>query len=162
MEKVLVSSCLVGNKVRYNASCLSVQESDLNWLHSRVELVVFCPEVSSGLPIPRAPAEIIEGNGGDVLLGFASVVGNDGIDVTQPFLSGAHSALKLCNAQRIKYAILADGSPSCGSSKIYDGTFSGRKIDGLGVTAALLEREGIKVFSQNTIGRLRAELEQNS
>lgn len=162
MEKVLVSSCLVGNKVRYNASCLSMSEFDLNWLQSSVELVVFCPEVSSGLPIPRASAEIIGGKGAEVLQGTASVVGNDGIDVTHQFIVGAQNALKLCQQLRIKYAILAEASPSCGSSRIYDGTFSGNKINGSGVTAALLEREGIKVFSQYTIANLRAALEQHS
>jgi len=159
LEKVLVSSCLVGNKVRYNASCLSVSESDLNWLQSSVELVIFCPEISSGLPIPRAPAEIIAGKGIDVLLGSSIVVGNDGIDVTEQFVAGAQNTLKLCQQQQIKYAILAEASPSCGSSKIYDGTFNGIKIDGSGVTAALLESEGIKVFSQHTIASLRAVLE---
>jgi len=162
LVKVLVSSCLVGNKVRYNASCLSVSESDLNWLQSSVELVIFCPEISSGLPIPRASAEIIAGKGIDVLLGSSIVVGNDGIDVTEQFVAGAYNTLQLCQEQQIKYAILAEGSPSCGSSKIYNGTFSGIKIDGSGVTAALLESEGIKVFSQHNIASLRAVLEQHS
>lgn len=156
---MLVSACLVGNKVRYNASCLSMSEVDLNWLQSNVELVVFCPEVSSGLPIPRAPAEIITGKGSDVLNGSARVMGNDGVDVTNQFVAGAQNALELCQEKQIRYAILAEGSPSCGSSKIYDGTFSGVKIDGSGVTAELLEREGIKVFSQHTIANLKAELE---
>lgn len=159
MEKVLVSSCLVGNKVRYNASCLSVSKLDLEWLNSNVSLVVFCPEVSSGLPIPRAPAEIVEGQGIDVIQGTALVMGNDGIDVTNQFLAGAQKALKLCQDAGIRYAVLAEGSPSCGSSKIYDGTFSGTKVDGSGVTAALLENQGIKVFSQHTIANLKAQLE---
>jgi len=72
-----------------------MSESDFNWLQSSVELVVFCPEISSGLPIPRAPAEIIAGNGIDVLVGSSSVVGNDGIDVTEQFVAGAHNTLKL-------------------------------------------------------------------
>ncbi|AMF97012.1 DUF523 domain-containing protein [Vibrio harveyi] len=162
MVKVLVSSCLVGNKVRYNASCLSIPELDFGWLKSNVELVVFCPEVSAGLPTPRAPAEIIEGKGIDVLDGSANVVGNDGIDVTTQFVSGAKNALDLCQKQQIKYAVLAEGSPSCGSSKIYDGTFDGIKIDGSGVAAALLERNNIKVFSQHTIDQLRMALEIHS
>ncbi|MEH0771979.1 DUF523 domain-containing protein [Vibrio alginolyticus] len=153
MVKVLVSSCLVGNNVRYNASCLSVKEPELQWLKSNAELVTFCPEVSAGLPIPRAPAEIITGKGVDVL---------DGIDVTEQFVSGAENALELCKKQQIKYAVLAEGSPSCGSSKIYDGTFNGIKIDGSGVAAALLERNGIKVYSQHTIAKLQEALEKNS
>jgi uncharacterized protein YbbK (DUF523 family) len=153
---------LVGNKVRYNASCLSIPELDLHWLISNVELVVFCPEVSSGLPTPRAPAEIITGKGVDVLDGSANVVGNDGIDVTKQFVSGAENALELCQKHQIKYAVLAEGSPSCGSSKIYDGTFNGIKIDGAGVSTALLERNGIKVYSQHTIAKLRSTLEKHS
>ncbi|OUL58009.1 DUF523 domain-containing protein [Pseudoalteromonas ulvae] len=162
MVKVLVSSCLVGNKVRYNASCLSISEPELIWLNSNVELVIFCPEVSAGLPIPRAPAEIIAGQGVDVLDGLANVVGNDGIDVTTQFVSGAQNALELCQKHQIKYVVLAEGSPSCGSSKIYDGTFNGIKMDGSGVTTALLERNGIIVFSQHTIAKLRSTLEKQS
>lgn len=160
MEKVLASSCLVGNKVRYNASCLSIPESDFHWLQSNVDLVIFCPEVSAGLPTPRAPAEIIFGRGIDVLSGSANVVGDDGIDVTAQFVVGAENALKICQQQQIEYAVLSEGSPSCGSSKIYDGTFSGTKITGSGVTAALLERNGIKVFSQHTIDQLRSVLKR--
>ena len=159
MVKVLVSSCLVGNNVRYNASCLSIPKSELLWLKSNVELVIFCPEVSASLPIPRAPAEIITGKGGDVLDGLANVVGNDGVDVTKQFVSGAENALELCKKQHVKYAILAEGSPSCGSSKIYDGTFNRIKIDGSGVATALLERNGIEVYNQHTIAKLRGVLE---
>lgn len=162
MVKVLVSSCLAGNKVRYNASCLSIPESELFWLKSNTELVIFCPEVSAGLPTPRAPAEIISGKSVDVLDGLANVIGNDDIDVTAQFVNGAENALKLCQAQQIKHAVLADGSPSCGSSKVYDGTFNGIKIDGSGVATALLERNGIKVYSQHTISKLRSTLEKHS
>lgn len=162
MVKVLVSSCLIGNKVRYNASCLSIPEADFLWLKLNAELVIFCPEVSAGLPIPRAPAEINTGKGVDVLDGLANVVGNDGIDVTKQFVSGAENVLELCKKQQIEYAILADGSPSCGSSKIYNGTFNGTKIDGTGVATALLERNGIKVYSQHTLAKLREALEKQS
>ncbi|WP_125778937.1 DUF523 domain-containing protein [Pseudoalteromonas rubra] len=158
MEKILISSCLVGNKVRYNASCLSLPESDWYWLQTNVELVVFCPEVSAGLPTPRPPAEIIAGKGADVLRGSFRVVGDDGIDVTMQFVAGAQNALALCQRQQIKYAVLTLSSPSCGSTNIYDGTFSGTKVNGSGVTAALLEEQGIKVFSQHTIAELKREL----
>lgn len=158
MEKVLISSCLVGNKVRYNTSCVSLPESDWHWLQTNVELVVFCPEVSAGLPTPRPPAEIIAGKGADVLRGSSRVVGDDGIDVTTQFVAGAQNALALCQRQQIKYAVLTQSSPSCGSTNIYDGTFSGTKVNGSGVTAALLEEQGIKVFSQHTIAELQREL----
>jgi uncharacterized protein YbbK (DUF523 family) len=159
LEKVLISSCLVGYKVRYNGSCLSLSKSVLDNLASQAELVAFCPEVAAGLSTPRASAEIINGKGIDVIHDLAHVVGNDGINVTKQFLLGAEKALEICHEHAIKYALLTDGSPSCGSSKIYDGTFSGATVEGSGVTAALLERAGIKVFSQHTIRNLQAELE---
>ncbi|ESP93973.1 MULTISPECIES: DUF523 domain-containing protein [Pseudoalteromonas] len=158
MQKVFVSACLVGNKVRYNGSSLSLDKSDKGWLELNVELSVFCPEVSAGLPIPRAPAEIVGGYGHDVLSHNASVLGDDGVDVTDAFLTGARQALSLCQQHGIKYAILAEGSPSCGSQQIYDGTFSGKKIPGAGVTAHLLMANGIKVYSQHTVAQLIREV----
>lgn len=159
MEKVLISSCLLGNKVRYNASGLSVSAQELAWIRSNVELIAMCPEVSAGLPTPRAPAEIILGQGADVVDRKASVVEDDGHEVTAEFLHGAELTLKKCREQGIRYAILAEGSPSCGSLQIYDGTFTGVKIPGQGVTAAMLLRDGIKVYSQHTLANLKHELE---
>ena len=162
MQKVLISACLLGNKVRYNASCLAISQADFDWLTSHTQLVTLCPEVSAGLPTPRAPAEIQNGQGTDVLQGKALVVGDDGVDVTSEFVKGADNALSVCKQQGIRYAILAEGSPSCGGTNIYDGSFSGVKVEGLGVTAALLTQEGIKVFSQHTISELKAELMQST
>ncbi|MBQ4809746.1 DUF523 domain-containing protein [Pseudoalteromonas luteoviolacea] len=161
MQKVFVSACLVGNKVRYNGSSLCLDKTDKQWLDLNVELAIFCPEVSAGLPIPRAPAEIIGGYGSDVIEGNARVVGDDGVDVTTEFIEGARQALRLCQAQNIRYAILAEGSPSCGSQKIYDGTFSGKKVSGSGVTAELLSSHGIKVYSQHTAGQLISKLKES-
>ncbi|MCF2859497.1 DUF523 domain-containing protein [Pseudoalteromonas sp. SMS1] len=160
MQKVFVSACLVGNEVRYNGTSLSLDKSDKQWLDFNVALTVFCPEVSAGLPIPRAPAEILGGDGRAVIDGAAQVVGDDGVDVTKAFINGAAQALRICQNQGIKYAILAEGSPSCGSQQIYDGTFSGNKILGSGVTAELLSAHGIEVYSQHTAGQLIEKLTQ--
>ncbi len=84
----------------------------------------------------------------------------DGIDVTGYFVAGAKLTLDFCQSQGIKYAILAESSPSCGSSVIYDGTFSGTKMTGRGVTAELLESNGICVFSQHNVAGLRALIGQ--
>ncbi|KZN39746.1 DUF523 domain-containing protein [Pseudoalteromonas luteoviolacea] len=154
MQKVFVSACLVGNKVRYNGSSLCLEKTDKQWLDLNVELMIFCPEVSAGLPIPRAPAEILGGYGNDVIDGTARVIGDDGVDVTSEFLVGARQALGLCQRHGIEYAILAEGSPSCGSQQIYDGTFTGTKISGAGVTAQLLSSHGIKVYSQYNVEQL--------
>jgi uncharacterized protein YbbK (DUF523 family) len=160
MEKVLVSACLLGNKVRYNGSNLSIHAEMVNWLNEHVEIIPCCPEVSAGLPIPRAPAEIQFGQGIDVIHHQAKVMGNDGIDVTSQFIQGAQNALSLCQTQGIRFAVLAESSPSCGSNTIYNGAFRGVKIPGQGVTAALLEHNGIHVFSQHTLPELKALLSE--
>ena len=161
MKKILVSSCLAGQKVRYNGGCLNIADQSIDWLNSNFEIVRFCPEVASGLPTPRAPAEILIGTGKDVLDQGSQVIGNDGLDVTDYFLRGAKLTLEFCKVHGIKYAILAESSPSCGSSSIYDGTFTGNKIPGRGVTTELLERNGIQVFSQHTIAQIKAEIEKS-
>ena len=81
-----------------------------------------------------------------------------GDDVTSAYLAGAQEALHLAREHAAAYAILADGSPSCGSHRIYDGTFAGRTKPGMGVTAALLQRHGIAVYSESEIPLLEAAL----
>ncbi|MGN2624052.1 DUF523 domain-containing protein [Stutzerimonas balearica] len=158
MKKVLVSSCLLGCKVRYNAGALNLPAPALEWLETHVELVAFCPEVAAGLPTPRPPAEIRSASGQDVLAGRDRVIDISGQDVTDAFLDGARQALARCMAEGIRHAILTESSPSCGSSSIYDGTFSGIRKAGMGVTAALLSANGIRVYSQHELDRLIREL----
>ncbi|GAA5445961.1 hypothetical protein Misp06_04168 [Microbulbifer sp. NBRC 101763] len=155
MTQILVSSCLLGCAVRYNGTDVEVYNSDFDWLVETQEIVPLCPEVAAGLPIPRAPAEISGGNGADILAGAARVIGSEKKDLTDQFLLGAKLALKLCRRHNIRYAVLTENSPSCGSGYIYDGSFSGKKIVGVGVVSALLEKSGIQVFSQHTVGILR-------
>lgn len=162
MEKILVSACLLGCNVRYNAGSVTTDGDDLEWLSNHCEVIPFCPEVSAGLPIPRAPAEIDSGSGDDVLAGRSKVVGNDGVDVTDAFIEGARLALHQCQSQGIRYAVLTESSPSCGSSTIYDGRFEGIRKPGKGVATALLEQHGIQVFSQHDIGLLKQRLEQRA
>ena len=105
-----------------------------------------CPEMAGGLPVPRAPAEIVEGGAGDVIDGTADVETNHGRTVTRSFVKGAQFTLQLCQKNRIRIAVLTESSPSCGSGLIYDGTFTGQKISGEGVTTALLEKAWNKSF----------------
>jgi len=107
-----------------------------------------CPEVLGGLALPHPPAEIVGGDGEDVLQGRARVLNASGQDVTQEFLQGAHGALRLVRYWGIRRAILKSHSPSCATCRIYDGTFSGRLRKGQGVTAALLRREGLELCSE--------------
>lgn len=143
---LLVSACLVGIPCQYNGdSCPHDQIQDLA---TQGGVLPFCPEVGGGLPTPRPPAEIQGGDGDDVLEGRARVVNIEGKDVTAEFLAGAQKALQIARRWHIQEAILKARSPSCGAGQIYDGSFSGRLVEGDGVTAALLKREGIIIKNE--------------
>lgn len=148
-----MSACLLGKSVRYDGGSLPVHDQIIERWISEGRIVSVCPEVEAGMSIPRKPAEIFEGSGSSVLDGEADVVEKGGSIVTDDFISGASVVLELCKKFNIEIAILAESSPSCGSSFIYDGSFSGNRNPGtgMGVTAALLRRHGIKVFSQHEI-----------
>ena len=142
MEKILISACLVGDKTRYDGK--SNYHPLVKQLLEKYELVPFCSEVEGGLSIPRKPSEIIKDK----------VINKDGKDVTRNYVSGAQKALNICKYLDIKIAILKDGSPACGVHEIHDGNFKGRKIKGMGVTASLLSKNGIKVISEEEIETL--------
>ena len=133
---ILVSACLLGHPCRYDGKsqpCAKVIE-----LAETRAVVPVCPEQLGGLPTPRAPAEI-QPNG--------RVVDADGNDRTAAFAAGAREALRIAREHGCKQAILKENSPSCGTHRIHDGTFSGTLIPGRGKTASLLAESGIEVFS---------------
>ena len=142
MEKILISACLIGDKVKYDGR--SNYNEKVKLLLEKYELVPFCPEVEGGLSIPRKPSERIKDR----------VKMQDGRDVTSKFLKGAELALNICLYLNIKIAILKENSPSCGSKEIYDGSFSHKLIKGEGVTTELLRKKGIKVISEEEIDTL--------
>lgn len=149
--KLLVSACLLGNPVRYDGKSRSLDHAGLQQLLRQGRVIVFCPEVAGGLPVPRAAAEIIAGDGSAVIAGTARVKTRGGDDVSEFFLAGAEQALALCRQQDISVAVLTELSPSCGSGQIYDGSFTRRSINASGVTTSLLQQHGIKVFNQYQI-----------
>ncbi|MEH6567715.1 MAG: DUF523 domain-containing protein [Halioglobus sp.] len=158
MNKILVSACLLGKRVRYDGRALTVTEHILKeWIRSG-RVVSICPEVDAGMPIPRPAAEISGGDGYAVLAQKGRVITSTGADVTDYFRSGAQQALALCKEHHIKIAVLSEASPSCGSSVIYDGSFSRTKNAGVGVTTALLRKNEIRVFSQHEISAAQAAL----
>ncbi|MCI1591227.1 DUF523 domain-containing protein [Heyndrickxia oleronia] len=143
---ILVSSCLAGLDVRYNGTnCLN---DKIRKLVEENKAITICPELLGGFSTPREPAEIIGGNGEDVLDGNAKVVEKSGKDVTQLYIKGAYSTLKQAKKLNATLVVLKENSPSCGSVTIYNGEFTGQKIMGMGVTSALLKRNGIKVISE--------------
>ena len=150
MQKTLVSRCLLGHRVRYDGGASGPFDQLQQWLDEG-RVVPLCPEVAGGLPTPRAAAEIPGGQGGEVLDGQASVITTEDEDVSAQFLSGAYQALELVEKHGIRIAVLKANSPSCGNLLTYDGSFSGVKVSGEGVTAALLKRHGVQVFSEQEL-----------
>ena len=138
-EKLLISACLCGKNTKYSGG--NNLTSRLKELEDAFELYLVCPEVDGGLSTPRNPSEQ-RGN---------KVFSNKGVDVTREFNLGAKIALETAIKNDIKYALLKESSPSCGSKLIYDGTFTGKKVNGQGVAAKMLLENGIKVFSENEI-----------
>lgn len=145
----VISACLIGCECRYDQKSCHTDKGEQ--LLRAGEGIPVCPEQLGGLPTPRPPAEIIGGDGFDVLDGRARIIDNQGNDVTASFLAGARQALKVAQAAGVTSAILKENSPSCGSSFIYDGTFSGKKVPGTGLTAALFQRNGITVLSEKDL-----------
>lgn len=138
---ILISSCLLGENVKYNGGNNAIDSALLERLRNTVELVPVCPEVDGGLPIPRIPAEGIG----------EKVINKEGEDVTAFFERGAALALEAAQTQHVIAAILKERSPSCGVHQVYDGSFSKTVIEGSGMTARLLKQNGIKIFNENEI-----------
>ncbi|MEM0095346.1 MAG: DUF523 domain-containing protein [Candidatus Bathyarchaeia archaeon] len=135
----LCSACLLGIKCRYDGKdCRNEKVVEL----LKIELLIpVCPEQLGGLPTPREPAEIF---GGKVLT-------KSGRNVTENFIRGARETLKIVKLLGVKEAVLKQGSPSCGCGRIYNGTFSGKTVEGDGITAALLKKHGIKVITEEDL-----------
>ncbi|ARU93699.1 DUF523 domain-containing protein [Tatumella citrea] len=157
-SKILVSACLMGFRVRYNGSDKPAVLDALEQFRREDRLVVCCPEQAAGLPTPRLPAEICGGNGDNVLAESAVILESGGNDVTAIYLHGARLALQVAQQSGCRFALLTDGSPTCGSQTIYRGDFSGKQISGSGVAAALLRRHGIEVFSEQQVPQLVARV----
>lgn len=152
MPKILVSACLLGHKVRYDGKDnLQTHARLQSWIQAG-EVITICPEMAGDLPTPRPPAEIQTGRTAlEVLNNNAQVLAIDGRDVTEHFRAGAYKTLALAQKHNIHVAILTARSPSCGSSQVYDGTFSRILVAGMGVTSALLRQHGIEVFDETQI-----------
>jgi uncharacterized protein YbbK (DUF523 family) len=160
--KILISACLLGEKVRYHGGDAAVSDGILETWRREGRLVPICPEVAGGLSVPRPAAEIQGAGGRAVLNGIARVLTSGGADVTDAFLAGARAGLDASRRDEVRIAVLKEGSPSCGSKEIHDGTFSGRRKTGAGVTAALLAENQVRVFNEHELEmaqRYVAELE---
>lgn len=150
MKKILVSACLIGEKVRYNAEVIEITDN-IRSLSEKYEVIPVCPEVLGGLDVPREPCEIKGMSGSEVIDGATWISDTKGKDMTGYFIIGAKKTLELAREHNVEFAVLKERSPSCGSKTIYSGKFDGTISSGEGVTTALLRRQGIKVVSENDI-----------
>lgn len=170
MEKVLVSACLLGLAVRYDGASKGLIDQTLRRWQQQGRIISVCPEVAGGLSIPRAAAEIqpLSGTNDTTNNTIHNTVDKDkrivttalGNDVSEEFYRGAHHALYLCQRHNIRYALLKESSPSCGSNNIYNGDFNGTKISGEGITCELLRKHGIEVYSEFNLTELISKLTQ--
>ena len=143
---ILVSACLLGDKVRYDAK---IKQYDLSKLHKFNHIPV-CPEVDGGLPTPRLASE---------LQADGSVMMKNGANVSLYFKNGAKKALELVHRYNIKVAIMKSKSPSCSNKMVYDGSFSGTLIKGRGLTVMLLMKNGVMVFDETQIDEALAYID---
>ena len=143
---LLISACLMGVACRYGGGQAL---PGLDRLMARCQLIPVCPEQLGGLPTPRTPAERRDGR----------VYAQDGTDVTPAFARGSEQACRIAALYRVKLALLKARSPSCGHGEIYDGSFTGRRIPGSGVTAEALAGMGVAVYTEADVEELLDHLD---
>ena len=137
--KIMVSACLLGENCKYSGGN-NYCERVIRFVSGH-EVISVCPEVLGGLPVPRPPAEIVDG----------VVTTRDGVSVDAQFRLGAQKAIELAKENGVDMVILQPRSPSCGVRQIYDGSFTGTKISGQGVFAHLLTETGFRVIDADEL-----------
>lgn len=148
-QALLVSACLLGQRVRYDGNHAQLANTDLMaQLQASFILIPICPELLGGLPTPRPPAEISQQK--DKI----EVISITGTNLTKAFDIGARRAGDLVLHHGIKLALLKSKSPSCGRGSVYDGSFTGRLRAGDGVTAQYIQSLGVQVFNEHEIEAL--------
>lgn len=155
MFKILISACLLGEKVRYDGQdCLQMHPRLQQYMKEK-KVVTICPEMAGGLPTPRPPSEIEPHGSAEAILRFeAKVLTKNGDDVSREYIKGAEKALELAQKYDIRCAILKARSPSCGSKQVYDGTHSKKLVDGMGAidkAQQILRPEFVEAYQENRI-----------
>ena len=139
MIKILISSCLLGENCKWNGK--SNHSELLDSIKDKIDFISVCGEKLGGLPTPRIPSERVEDK----------IINEIGLDVTKHFYEGALKVLDIAKSNHVKYAIFKERSPSCGVHQIYNGRFERTPIAGKGIVTELLEKNGIKVYSNEEI-----------
>ena len=142
MKSILISACLLGVTCRYDGLSKPLDREIIEKLRAKYHLIPICPEIMGGLPTPRIPAEISSDG---------KVLRRDGADVTENYIRGAQEALRLAEIFECDTALMKEKSPSCGAGKIYDGSFSKTLTSGNGITADLLQKNGLQIVGESEI-----------
>ena len=148
MVRIAISACLLGEACRWDGASKPHDAVLKLVTQPGVEVIPLCPEVTGGLPTPRPASEIQP---------TRRVTTSEGADVTEAFLLGAQRCFRQAEEGRVAFAVLKEGSPSCGSTQIHDGTFSGVRIGGEGITAELFRQHDIVVISEVQLQTLMDE-----
>lgn len=135
--KILVSACLLGRNCKYNGG--NNRNEKVCAFVGGHEVIPVCPEERLG--VPRVPMEIVEGR----------LVNRDGVEVDMIVRGGVEEILAKIQGETIDCAILKSRSPTCGVRQVYDGTFTGTLVDGMGVLARALQESGIRVLDAEEI-----------
>jgi len=134
--KIMVSACLLGENCKYNGGN-NRNEKVLEYVRGH-QVISVCPEVMGGLPTPRVPSEIRDN----------VVINKEGTVVDKEFRKGAKEAFEIALRENVDLVILKAKSPSCGTKQVYDGTFSGRLVDGQGIFTAMIKEAGISFIDE--------------
>lgn len=144
MKSIFVSRCLLGEAVRYDGGHCSICEDTLLKLSQKYSIIPICPEVMAGMEVPREPIEYLNDQ----------IINEKGEDLTELFMPVKNELLLKIKKFDIDTAIFKESSPSCGVLKVYDGKFSGNKIDGQGLITEFLRGEGLTVISEDEVGKI--------
>ena len=156
IRTILVSACLLGLKTRYDGEARE-NEAVINFLKDGNYLPIpVCPEQLGGMPTPRPAAEFKTRDGVALLNGEGLLMNRSGEDFTPQFIQGAEQTAEIARLCGCTVALLKERSPSCGVHNIY---CNDELMTGLGVTAALLQRNELKIFSETDLveGRIPAQ-----
>lgn len=137
--KVLVSACLLGENCKYNGG--NNYSAAVAEYVKDMEVIPVCPEMEAGFGCPRIPMEIVGG----------VLINRDGVNLDKPMAQAIKKILKSLEGQEIAYAILKSRSPTCGVRQVYDGTFSGKLVSGMGLFAQALSDFGYQVLDSEEV-----------
>jgi uncharacterized protein YbbK (DUF523 family) len=137
--KIAVSACLIGKNTKYDGTN-NYNEAVMEYLKDK-EYILICPEVQGGLPTPRIPSERVKDK----------VINKENIDVTLQFVIGATKTIEMLKENNVELIIVKSKSPSCGYKQIYDGSFTGKIIEGNGVFTELAVKNGMQILTEKDI-----------